>query len=53
MAEWANWWCGLFGYSSCQQLSTFESILLAGGTAIVGFLALMFVLGGLAALAGR
>ena len=29
MAALANWWCGLFGYGSCDQLSTFETIMLA------------------------
>lgn len=27
--EMLSWWCRLFGYASCAQLSTFEAIVLA------------------------
>jgi hypothetical protein len=27
--ELMSWWCRLFGYANCGQLSTFEAIVLA------------------------
>ncbi len=30
MADLLNWYCNLFGYQSCNVLSTFEAIVLAG-----------------------
>lgn len=29
MSVIANWFCDLFGYSNCNAMSTFESILLS------------------------
>jgi hypothetical protein len=29
MGDILNWWCSLFGYSSCHALSVFEAIVLA------------------------
>jgi len=30
-----DFWCRLFGYSSCHALSTFEAIILAVMTAVI------------------
>jgi hypothetical protein len=41
MAGWALWWCQLFGYLDCKQVSTFEAIVLAGIVWLAAYIALM------------
>jgi len=45
----ALWWCQLFGYVTCSQVSTFEAIFLAGSVLV----AVSLVLGIIAAALGN
>jgi hypothetical protein len=44
MAQFSNWaelWCQLFGYYSCYQLSTPETLVLAGLACLAAVFGLM------------
>ena len=43
MHQWATLWCQLFGYSSCQALSTFEAIVLAVVAGVTFFIMAVIV----------
>lgn len=47
--EMLSWWCRLFGYASCGQLSTFEAIALAAVGLFAAFLALGLIFGAIGA----
>jgi hypothetical protein len=53
MAGWALWWCQLFGYADCKQLSTFEAIALAGIIWLAAYLVLMLTISLVAAISGK
>lgn len=46
------WWCQLFGYASCSQLSTFEAIVLAVVALMASSAALVVALAILGLIAG-
>jgi hypothetical protein len=48
-----SWWCRLFGYVSCGQLSTFEAIVLAAVALVATMISLSIAFGLLGLLASR
>jgi hypothetical protein len=43
-AEWALWWCQLFGYADCHSVSIFEAIILSGLAFVAGYVVLLIAL---------
>jgi len=42
--DWANWWCGVFGYAACVYLSAPEAVLVLAATAAVVFAVIGLIL---------
>lgn len=43
--ELMTWWCRLFGYATCGELSTFEAIVLAAVALFGAYIILAVTLG--------